>query len=249
MALFSGSLGMIKEYQKISDRPNRTDLTIWAIIEYISDSKIQSGDKLPTEKELCNILGVGTRAIREALMSLKALGVLRPQHGTGWYLEQFNPVRSLGFLSKLIESFGKSDLDEVMEARMIIEPMIARKAAQSLSSAARKQLERVFATMKKTIANPSQHRMADLHFHNLLANECDNSVLSMQSTMLNSLFRYVPINTSEDAIKGGIEEHQAIFDAVMSNNSQAAEEAMRKHLANAYKYFAEESQECLAAAK
>ncbi len=127
---------MIKEYQKISDRPNRTDLTILAIIEYISDSKIQSGDKLPTEKELCNILGVGTRAIREALMSLKALGVLRPQHGTGWYLEQFNPVRSLSFLSKLIESFGKSDLDEVMEARMIIEPMIARKAAQSLSSAA-----------------------------------------------------------------------------------------------------------------
>jgi len=88
-----------------------------------------------------------------------------------------------------------------------------------------------------------------LHFHNLLANECDNSVLSMQSTMLNSLFRYVPINTSEDAIKSGVQEHQAIFDAVMANDSQAAEEAMRKHLANAYKYFAAESQECLAAAR
>ncbi len=240
---------MINQYQKISDRPNRTDLTILAVIEYISDNKIQCGDKLPTERELCSILGVGTRAMREALMSLKALGVLRPQHGTGWYVEQFNPVKSLSFLTKLIENFGKSDLDEVMEARMIIEPMIVRKAAQKLSPSARKQLKRVFETMKGTTHNPAQFRMADLQFHNVLANECNNSVLSMQCTMLNSLYRFVQIDSSPDKLEVGVKEHQAIFDAVMSNNPQQAEEAMRKHLASAYEYYTDNHETCLTTAK
>ena len=55
----------------------RSEKIVPALIEYISAMDLKAGDKLPPEKKLCEMLGVGGRSLREALISLKTLGLVQ----------------------------------------------------------------------------------------------------------------------------------------------------------------------------
>ena len=100
--------------------PNRTELIVSALIEYISLAGLEPGHKLPSSDKLCEILGVGSRSLREALISLKSLGVVQSRHGTGWFIEKFDPVNSLRFLSPLIQNFSGADLESIIRESGLI---------------------------------------------------------------------------------------------------------------------------------
>ncbi len=237
--LDQGSLGKDEyypRYKQIMDMPNRAERLVAALADYISQTNMQDGDKLPSEKDLCEIFGVGTRSLREALIALRTLGLVQSKQGTGWIVEQFDPASSLRFLSVIIRNFTKADLEQVMTTRIATEPTIASLAAQNITPQGLENLAGALQIMKETESDMA-FRFNDRKFHDILAQECDNCILSMVSSMLTGLFyvgQLTPIHGDYDAI---IEQHQKIYDAIKSRDSLLAEEAMKSHLLQARQFI------------
>ena len=113
----------------IEEDLNKAEKIVNVLVQYIHDKKLQSAAKLPSERMLSSQLKVGNRSLREALVILKAIGVVRAKNGVGWYVGEFNPVRNLRFLSPILKEFCGAEVKHIMISRLSFEPMIAQQAA------------------------------------------------------------------------------------------------------------------------
>jgi GntR family transcriptional regulator, transcriptional repressor for pyruvate dehydrogenase complex len=218
---------------------NRSDKIINAVVEYISDMGLGPGQKLPTEGELCKIIGVGTRSIREALNCLKGIGIVKSQHGTGWYIEKFDPAGSLKFLSPLLKNFSGADLLQILQTRLTMEPMIAKLASANITPRGLERLDRILQQMLEIISDPAdemdrdQFRMKDRMFHDVLAQECGNNVLAMMGAMLTGLFYSADWKSQKYDMTFIVQQHQRILDAVKRGDGDMACKMTEEHLERA----------------
>jgi DNA-binding FadR family transcriptional regulator len=114
------------------------------IKKQISDGRLTAGHKLPAEREMARQFKTSRVSVREAYRSLEELGLLRIRRGAegGAFIAKFGhePVRrSLS----LVLGLGKTSHNEVTEARVLIEPSIARLAALRARPEDIAKLERV----------------------------------------------------------------------------------------------------------
>ncbi|MFF5994329.1 GntR family transcriptional regulator [Lysinibacillus sp. KU-BSD001] len=79
--------------------------------ELIVDQRIQPGDKLPSERVLCEKLNVSRSSVREALRSLELLGLIETKHGGGTFLADVGGHQLIEILSSFILQGEKSQLD------------------------------------------------------------------------------------------------------------------------------------------
>jgi len=218
-----------------------------ALVDYISGAQLPPGHKLPSERELSKILEVGNRSLREALMIMQALGVVQSRHGAGWFVDTFNPTTSLRILSPIFEKFSGSDMFQILDTRLTIEPRIAYLAAENISEEGLEQLADIMARMNERgpqIAKEADltqdyddYRMWDQRFHDILAYECKNNILAMISTVLRGTFFTVHYRIPVIRIQPPLQHHQNIFDAIHAHQAQAAEQAMRVHLVDTLDFF------------
>src|SRR5262249_34511302 len=79
-----------------------------------------SGDRLPSERELIDILNTSRPSLREAIRALSTLGVVETRHGGGAYVTDLKARTLLAPLDFFI-SLSQSNLADVFESRRIIE--------------------------------------------------------------------------------------------------------------------------------
>ena len=87
----------------------------------ILDGTLKVGDKLPSEKELCQMFGVSRVPVREALCALELNGLVESNQGQGVYVRE-NSVVSTDWLEEI-------DPQDIIRTRRLIEPAVARSAA------------------------------------------------------------------------------------------------------------------------
>jgi len=82
------------------------------IRKFIEKHNLQSGDKLPSERDLSEKLGASRSSIREALRSMELLGLIEVRHGEGTYLSTYRPFHTVELLASfiLLESNTKKDI-------------------------------------------------------------------------------------------------------------------------------------------
>src|SRR5689334_15968735 len=100
------------------------------IVRRIRTGPIAPGSSLPSEAQLLNELHVGRASLREALRLLEINGVVKvkPGPGGGPVVNQVD-TRAFGRMATLYFHLGGTTLHELMEARLAIEPLMARLAA------------------------------------------------------------------------------------------------------------------------
>jgi GntR family transcriptional regulator, transcriptional repressor for pyruvate dehydrogenase complex len=216
----------------VVERTPLVEKIVSALVEYISASNLMAGNKLPSETKLSEMLGVSRLALREALIRLKALGLIEARHGTGWFVRKFEPADSFMQLSPLLRNFTGADLNQIMQVRMILEPVIAGIAAEHISSAGLKALNRHLQCMKDNIQDREIFIECDMAFHATLARECGNKILTVLSSILTDLGR-----SAQWAYRDSIENreqslalHFAVLQAVSDKNRPGAEKAMAEHI-------------------
>jgi GntR family transcriptional regulator, transcriptional repressor for pyruvate dehydrogenase complex len=217
------------------DPMDKSELVVNELVEYISKQGFRPDQKLPSEKELCKIIGVGNRTIREALYCLKGIGIVKSQQGTGWYIKEFDPSSSLKFLSPLLKSFGGTDLLQILQIRLIFEPMVSRLASKYITQRGLDHLKHTLEMMRQIQDGPGTDMFwrYDREFHNILAREGGNNMLAMISSMLTGIF-HAATWTTVDADKAFIiQEHQDIYDAVKNKDGEWAGKLTEKHIERA----------------
>lgn len=194
----------------------------------------QPGSRLPTEKQLCEQLGVSRSTLREAMRSLAFVGALQPRQGSGTYVGSMEG----GAVEKLIGlalMMDRCSVQDVIEARRILEVEAVRLAARKHRESDRQRLTAGLENMKAALEDPQGASCHDLDFHLLLARASHNAVLihflnGMRGLLGIWISRAV---TDPPVVREIIGEHSAILSAVLQRDSEDAAARMYIHLANA----------------
>jgi DNA-binding FadR family transcriptional regulator len=214
------------------EQKTMTELVAQRLVNLISSGTLKPGDKLPHERELAQQLNVARTTVREALKSLTLCGLLDAKRGDGTYVrEEFVHLLSQHIQWPILLS--ASEVDMIVEVREGLEAKAARLAAERATP---KDIERigVFRQLLEIEDRDIERETdLDLEFHHAIADASQNELLSrLMLSLQNILRQYIALsNQMTDRLETTVAEHQAVYDAIVARDSDAAERAMIDHLA------------------
>ena len=206
------------------------------IKDQISKGRLVAGHKLPAEREMARQFKTSRVSVREAYRSLEELGVLRIRRGAdgGAFIMQVDHEPVLRSLA-LVLGLGKTPHQQLTEARMLIEPPIARLAAMRARKEDVARLENVLRREEEDAARSTgPFRPTDCRFHRTVADCTRNLPLIVLMNALADLTADVAsvLDTSTRArhrLKN-CQFHREIFDAVCRHDGEAAYAIMARHV-------------------
>lgn len=188
------------------------------------------GTRLPPERELSETLGVSRGELRKALATLEAEGQLWRHVGKGTFVG----ARRIDVLS-LSEIDRVTNPAEVMRARLLIEPMLAREAALHATQDHTRALAACIGRTRSAMTW-RQYETADNEFHRLIAQATGNRLLLALFDALNGVRRAVvwgalrPDRPKPPDDHHSFAEHDQIAAAIARRDLDAAGAAMHRHL-------------------
>lgn len=212
----------------VTDSANVVRARLLAVIER---GGLPGGGRLPTERELSESMGIGRRAVRSALETLLAEGLIWRKQGKGTFVGQ--PPDKTQLLAA--EIVGETNFAEVMDARLCIEPVLAAMAARH---ALPDVIERMRNLAQRTVQarDPDSIELWDGALHRLIAQTAKNKPLLTAFSMIDEIrgnpsWRGIRQKArSMRSLQDNDAEHLAIINHIEAGDASGAEAAMRKHL-------------------
>ncbi len=201
------------------------------ITSLILDGDLRLGDKLPSERDLCERFGVGRNSVREAARALESANLVETRQGEGTFVT-VTPDTLIPALSKKISSEGESGFHLLFEARRILEPQIAALAAKRATPSELKKLAEILERQKKEVEAGGSGIEEDTEFHMGLAEAAKNEFLSrLVVSLLGTLreLRERSIRDESNRIRSH-ETHLKILEAVKEGREQDVVAGMIGHL-------------------
>src|SRR4051812_34937816 len=167
-------------YQSLVDR----------IKQEIFRRALQPGDRLPHERALAEQYGIGRSAVREALRVLEIQGLVLVKHGYRGGVFVAEPGAS-SLLSALDASLRLDHVgvDELYAARRLIEPMLARMAADRDAAALASLLRANVDAAEASLAEGHSAFALNMEFHAILAQAAGNRVVTLIMRAILDLLR------------------------------------------------------------
>ncbi len=217
---------------------NRNDLIQDRLKSYILQNRLQPGDKLPTEEMLAERLGVSRTAVREALRSLQALGLVEARQGFGRVVCDFNFQAILNNLSYGL-AFQNRNILQVTEIRKALDSFFIEQAIANLSEADIAELAGAVARMAERSAQGLDISEEDHRFHALLYRAAGNP-LAEQLFEIAWAVRLHAIDQDrvlKETPPGTAHEHAAILEAIRARDAARARELILAHHQNVERRF------------
>ncbi|MBC3348612.1 FadR family transcriptional regulator [Pseudomonas sp. SWRI196] len=190
----------------------------------------RSGDMLPGQRELAEQLGISRPSLREAVIVLETLGLVRSMPGKGVVVLEasFADTASEG------SAMAGASLEDVLQLRYTLEPFIVGLVAQSISSKEVGQLRLTLMDMREALEANDSDACANAYiaFHEelfaLTSNPIFQNVVQQTSNALKQsadMLRNSPQHLAER-----LEENEAVVRAIRGKNSAQASTEMRRHI-------------------
>ncbi len=206
------------------------------ILDFLIDGRLKTGDRLPTEKAICEMFGASRPTVREALLRLRADGLIQSRQGAGTFVANQPAAR----LKRFTATDDLAGYLRCLEVRMSLEGAAARLAAERRTPALLARIERTQETwrseMERGVASPE----SDLAFHEAIAEATGNEYFHTTQLGLNDAtlgFMRVSLGLtrtgSEQRARQVLEEHVRILEAVRARDGELAEVSMRFHIGQA----------------
>ena len=223
-----------------SIRPLNRESVTSSIINRLTDllisGELKPGDKLPTEMELAEQLGVGRNSVREAIKMLSYLGVIEIRRGIGTFVANSMPESVVNPLI-LGLVFEQKTSREIIELRLLFETAIGEIVIQKASDEDIKNLVAANERLKKAAARKSsssqQLRDIDIGFHETLLELTDNNPLKKVGKAIYALFLSSIENTVKQDPERAVRNHQLIIEAVEKRDP----ELLRKHMKESLSFW------------
>lgn len=200
-------------------------------MDLISKGDLIPGERLPTERQLCERFGASRSSLREALRCLSIVGVLnaRVREGTSVALD------GKKFLKKIVEwrlITERHDIENLLEVRMALEGVSAANVALHGTQEDIEKLQKIIAKMSSSLRNEETFAALDLQFHIALANASGNQLVAdlislIRGQLVKALHKVLLL---PHALPLSHKEHINILKAIERHDAEAAQKAMRIHL-------------------
>lgn len=210
------------------------EMVMEQIKDIVKRGELQRGDKLPSERDLSEKLGVSRASVREALRALQMLGLIESRHGEGNFINENFENSLLEPLSIVFLLLG-SKSENILELRKIIEPETAALAAKNISN---EQLNELKGIMNE-INNSTDAEICaslDKKFHYKIAQASGNNLISTIMFSVSSLVEKYIENSKIHTLNKVLvkDQHEEIWRALKTHDGVAAASAVKKHLELSY---------------
>lgn len=206
------------------------------LVDDIVGGAIQPGWTLPPEADLCDEFGVSRTVIRESIKVMQEKGLVRIEHGRGTHVtdpRQWNLLDDMVLTAIIAHDANLSFLDELVATRAALEADMAAAAASLRTADDELGISAALELMRANVGRVVEFAAADVHFHdmvmaasrNRLGRAIVNSIHDKARTSMRYHGKY-----SQAVMLQTVAEHQAVHDAVLAGNPEAAATAMRVHI-------------------
>jgi GntR family transcriptional repressor for pyruvate dehydrogenase complex len=201
--------------------------------QLISEGSLTPGNRLPAERELASSLKVSRGSLRQVLKMLDVMGVVSQRVGDGTYLNAAAPsilAEPMEFLI-LLDGIG---FEELMDARLIVEPELAARAAERATPESLAGLREALARMEESGDDHEQLVEEDLSFHRTIFQMADNRVCSIMFSMIHqSIHKLMDITSQMVDLNHTLKLHNRIYAAIRKGDPAEARSKMFAHLTDA----------------
>ncbi len=212
-----------------------------SINKYIKTNGLVAGDKLPSEEEFAESLGVSRNVVREALSRMKSFGMLSSRKKRGIVLQTVNVSDSF---EKLFDphTLDRETLVDLMEIRLILEQSIVPLIFKRISNDDIAALEEILSeeVMTKDGIVPIPNEQA---FHSRIFDIAGNKTFSKLYSSLFPLYRFVHDNFEEfNEFNKFIKDnnlkstHRDLLEALKSRDQEQYKKCLNNHLLAYEKY-------------
>ncbi len=211
-----------------------------SVVKYIKESiqqgTLKPGDKLPSESELAQIIGVGRSSLREGMRILSAYGIVDVRQGDGTFIANRSGEHAFEFLGFYP---SKENLRYLQQFRFIMENSCFQLAFPLLTSTDYKVLSE---TVEKMGSAHTLEEMieADAKFHSFFIKKSENPIVirvyDLMSHMLGMIFS--KLMCYEEVAADAKKSHEEICSAILDGDNEAGMKAFQKHMRK-IDYYAE----------
>lgn len=208
----------------------------------VLEGGLRVGDRLPAERDLAVQLGVSRPAVREAIRTLEAQGVLASHVGSGASAGTHvinDRSQALGRLLRLQVALAQFPLQEVISTRMVLERTSAELACGLGGESVREELAPLLDAMDEAL-EPEAFNELDTAFHVAIARLGRNSLLGDLAEAVRESMR-LPILAAEQQLddwpgfrQGLVHEHRAIAEALEESDVERAGTLVEEHVRHTY---------------
>lgn len=200
-------------------------------IERLILKKLRPGDKLPSERELAETLGVSRSSIRDAIRSLELMGMVEPRQGAGTIVRE---ISSDSLANPLANALKRKEelVSELLDFRIMLEPPLAARAAKRVSADEISEMEEILQRQQEKQSRGEPAVAEDAEFHYSIALASGNSVVLKVLDIVMDLLR----GTRERSLQvegrpqKSLAGHRRILAALKRHDAEAAKAAMRRHI-------------------
>lgn len=205
-------------------------------IESLILKKLRPGDKLPSERELAEMLGVSRSSIRDAIRSLELMGMVEPRQGAGTIVREISSDSLVNPLANALKR-KKELIGELLDFRKMLEPPMAARAATRASADEISEMQEILERQEEKLRRGESAIAEDSEFHYAIALASGNSVVlkvldALMDLLHDSRERSLQVEGRQQKSLAG---HRRILGAIKRNNPEAARVAMRRHIQNVEK--------------
>lgn len=214
----------------------------------IVEGEIEDGARLPNEGEMLAQLEVGRATLREALRLLEGWGLVVIRTGPGGGPTVRRPTGSdLAEHLALMLQFQQLTLQDVSDARLALEPMMARLAAERIGPSQIAELRDSIEIMKCTYDSPAEFWAQNARFHSGVAEAGDSRVISLIIEALKFIADGASSGVTYERreLEKVVHAHAEIVDRLEAGDAEGAAESMHLHLAEGRRFVSKRQPQAL----
>jgi GntR family transcriptional repressor for pyruvate dehydrogenase complex len=213
----------------LPERPTVIESLTKQILSLIKDVGLRPGDKLPSEKEIMVATNASRPSVREALRTLKTMDLIETRPGAGSFVKTVEPANLIRSEVISLVLMGES-LRDILDARMVLECEVARRAAQRDPSELA-HLEIMLDEIRAQVESGQDLYESTWAFHMAIAEVAGNPVMAKLVHILYEMITNVELTLYWPVVDPWeeLENHEKLYRAILEGEEEA-QVAMRSHL-------------------
>ncbi len=209
-----------------------TEAVLENLKERIQCGEFPPGEKLPSEANLLKEYDVSRLTLREALAKLSAWGIIQVRHGKGAFVSENVSIPALG--NVLIPMFPQKNMNrmnDLVEARTMVEAEIAAKVAENRTDHQIQQLQKLLIYDAREITSANKFAERDYAFHLTLTLMAGNEFFITMYQALHRQINFFLIQYAKSISNWEIalERHVPLFQAIEAQDPEKARRLAREH--------------------
>ena len=212
-----------------------TDKIVDQLEKLIKEGKLAPGNKLPSERQLIDMLGVGRSSLREALNKLETMGYVEIQKRKGIFVKSIDSTFQLDPLKRMMQE-DKQKIVQLYEVRSDIEQASAYSAALERNQKDLEDIQKSIDAFESKAGQIEFKWELDQAFHLSIARASHNffrihvimSIFDFSKEFIQPIIE--GFAKTEENARIIARQHTSLFKAIDEKDADCAKEKMKEHL-------------------